>query len=150
MLGVFFSKKIHLLGDSSNNCIVSRLRSRCPQTAHPGSALSWASRVYQECGIVSSKVFHCPRVSGARIAEENGVKESQVSTSFSMYLIKILTTYGRSAAVALHYGHPHARISLSSLIINIPPNIPVRCGLADGKRRVINFQMRVSTGQSFC
>jgi hypothetical protein len=24
MLGVFFSKKIHLLGESSNNCIVSR------------------------------------------------------------------------------------------------------------------------------
>ena len=49
------------------------------------TAASWTRRLYSQAGIKSSKVTHAGRVSGARLAELNGVSEDQVSTH-SIYL----------------------------------------------------------------
>jgi hypothetical protein len=49
------------------------------------TAASWTRRLYSEAGIKSSKVTHAGRVSGARLAELNGVSEDQVST-YTIYL----------------------------------------------------------------
>jgi hypothetical protein len=42
------------------------------------TALSWTRRLYSEAGIKTSKVTQAGRVSGARLAELNGVSEDQI------------------------------------------------------------------------
>jgi hypothetical protein len=42
------------------------------------TAASWTRRLYSQAGIQSSKVTHAGRVSGARLAELNGVPEDQI------------------------------------------------------------------------
>lgn len=42
------------------------------------TAASWTRRLYSEAGIKTSKVTHAGRVSGARLAELNGVSEDQI------------------------------------------------------------------------
>jgi len=42
------------------------------------TAASWTRRLYSQAGIRSSKVTHAGRVSGARLAELNGVSEDQI------------------------------------------------------------------------
>lgn len=39
---------------------------------------TWTARLHKASGIHSSKITHAGRVSGARLAEENGVSEEQV------------------------------------------------------------------------
>ncbi len=42
------------------------------------TAYNWTARLYKACRIRSSKKTHAGRVSGVRVAEENGVSEDQV------------------------------------------------------------------------
>ena len=42
------------------------------------TAYNWTAWLYKACGIRSSKKTYAGRVSGARVAEENGVSEDQV------------------------------------------------------------------------
>jgi Centromere DNA-binding protein complex CBF3 subunit, domain 2 len=42
------------------------------------TAASWTRRLYSEAGFTTSKVTHAGRVSGARLAELNGVSEDQI------------------------------------------------------------------------
>jgi hypothetical protein len=48
------------------------------ETLSDSTAASWTRRLYAEAGIKSSKVTHAGRVSGARLAELNGVPEDQI------------------------------------------------------------------------
>ena len=50
------------------------------------TASQWTKKLYNLAGLQMSRVSHAPRQSGARLAELNGVSESQVSSTLSTNL----------------------------------------------------------------
>ena len=57
------------------------------------TASDWTKRLYSIAGLKMSRVSHAPRQSGARLAELNGVTESQVSPTPSTYLPFLLLIF---------------------------------------------------------
>jgi len=64
--------------DWYNIKVLKRDNAHLAEPLSDSTASSWTRRLYAEAGIKSSKVTHAGRVSGARLAELNGVSEDQI------------------------------------------------------------------------
>ena len=68
------------------------------QQLNSDTASGWSKRLYSAAGLRMSKVSHAPRVSGAQLAELNGVTEDQVSQLLRSLLFSANLPARRSAA----------------------------------------------------
>ena len=64
--------------DWYNIKVLKRDSAHLAEPLSDSTASSWTRRLYGEAGIKTSKVTHAGRVSGARLAELNGVSEDQI------------------------------------------------------------------------
>ncbi|EED17238.1 hypothetical protein TSTA_022920 [Talaromyces stipitatus ATCC 10500] len=64
--------------DWYNIKVLKRDNNHLTEPLSDSTAASWTRRLYSEAGIKSSKVTHAGWVSGARLAELNGVSEDQI------------------------------------------------------------------------
>ena len=88
-LATYFFWRWHCSGESFpcfrtsqdwyNVKVLKRDNAHLQETLSDSTASDWTRRLYYTCGIKCSKVTHAGRVSGARLAELNGVAEDQVS-----------------------------------------------------------------------
>ena len=72
--------------DWYNIKLLKRDNSHLQELLSSHTASDWTKRLYNVAGLKMSRVSHAPRESGARIAEMNGVVESQVSLTPCPYL----------------------------------------------------------------